>query len=882
MLSTEPRLMRRPAASWRRPIAALSVIAVTLGASDARAEEGDTANETVFNSDFLHGSNGQTVDLAHFSRAAAVAPGDYLVDLDVNGQWRDRIPVRVARLSGSSDSGVCVDRALMTRIGLNFDALPASVRDHIGRREAGACQDLAALVRGAKLTFDISRLHLSVDVPQAVLSRRPRGYVASELWDEGIPSATLAYDGNAFHARREGHNSTSLFLGLTSGINVGSWHLRHRSTVNAMDGHWRYQNIATYLVHDIPTIKSRLVIGDAFTDGAVFDSFGFRGVLLASDDRMRPESQRGYAPVVRGIARTNARVRVEQDSAILLETTVPAGAFEIDDLYPTGYGGDLKVSVLEADGSQQNFTVTYASLAQLLRPGVMRYAIAGGEYRQGGSAAKLRFVQGTVQYGLNNFLTGYAGTQVADHYFAGQLGLAVNTPLGALSLDTTYARSAFPTSARHDGYSIRASYSKIVPGVGTNIAVAAYRYSSSGFWSLQDMAQARSTSAGDLQTYVTQRQRERIQINLSQDLGGERGSFYLAGARTGYWGGEAGSYNIQAGYNNYLRLRDVNVSYGLSYVHQKFESSGTAENRMMLTLSLSLGNKIQSPHVTAGLIRHDRGGSATLSSQVGLSGVLGRDNEFGYHVYGDASADTEAVGISTSYRAPFATLAGGASTGRGFTQFSLGASGGMVLHAGGLTLANRLTDTIGLLEARGAKGARVAGGIGTRVDGGGHAVLPYLVPYHMNQVSLDPEGMPLDVELGATRQQVAPRADSVVLVRFATISGQAVLFNVRQPSGSVVPFGANVIDSSKTEVGLVGQNGQLFLRGIPSEGQLLIKWDDAKGKQCGFDYRLPKRGSDRAPLLQIDAICQSGDTASSQPDEAKVIANARVRPGGEQ
>ena len=47
-----------------------------------------------------------------------------------------------------------------------------------------------------------------------------------------------------------------------------------------------------------------------------------------------PDSQRGYAPVVRGIAQTNARVRIEQNGSLIYETTVPPGEFAIDDIYP--------------------------------------------------------------------------------------------------------------------------------------------------------------------------------------------------------------------------------------------------------------------------------------------------------------------------------------------------------------------------------------------------------------------------------------------------------------------------------------------------------------------------------------------------------------------
>uniref|UniRef100_UPI001C120893 fimbria/pilus outer membrane usher protein n=2 Tax=Gammaproteobacteria TaxID=1236 RepID=UPI001C120893 len=88
----------------------------------------------------------------------------------------------------------------------------------------------------------------------------------------------------------------------------------------------------------------QLTVGESNTTGEIFDTLSYRGVQLSTDDRMLPDSMRGYAPVIRGIARTNARVTIRQAGNILLETTVAPGAFVIDDLYSTGYGGDLNVS----------------------------------------------------------------------------------------------------------------------------------------------------------------------------------------------------------------------------------------------------------------------------------------------------------------------------------------------------------------------------------------------------------------------------------------------------------------------------------------------------------------------------------------------------------
>ena len=78
-------------------------------------------------------------------------------------------------------------------------------------------------------------------------------------------------------------------------------------------------------------------------------------------------SQKGFAPVIHGIARGTAQVSIKQNGYEIYHSTVPPGPFTISDLYAAGNGGDLQVTVKETDGSSQNFTVPYSSVPVLQR-----------------------------------------------------------------------------------------------------------------------------------------------------------------------------------------------------------------------------------------------------------------------------------------------------------------------------------------------------------------------------------------------------------------------------------------------------------------------------------------------------------------------------------
>ncbi len=63
-------------------------------------------------------------------------------------------------------------------------------------------------------------------------------------------------------------------------------------------------------------------MGDTATAGDIFDSVQMRGAMLASDEEMLPDSQRGFAPIVRGIAKSNAEVSIEQNGYVIYRTYV--------------------------------------------------------------------------------------------------------------------------------------------------------------------------------------------------------------------------------------------------------------------------------------------------------------------------------------------------------------------------------------------------------------------------------------------------------------------------------------------------------------------------------------------------------------------------------
>jgi outer membrane usher protein len=860
-----PQLLSRCACGLLLTLAALAPLPAPAADPAASPVEFDPA--------FLRG--GAQVDVSQFSRGNPVLPGDYLIDVWINQKWSGRASVRFIAQPGSNIARPCIDQALIARIGLDFEKLPPGARTELQKLQSSGCANLTAILPDATVAFDLPQLRLDITVPQAALVRKPRGYVDPAFWDRGVPSATLAYNLNAYRSATSLVTSSDAHADLTAGLNLGSWHLRQRSSVELTSGQGAsYQNIATYLAHDIPSIRSDLILGESATDGAVFDSFDFRGVSLASDDQMLPDSQLQYAPLVRGIARTNARVVITQNGNIILETTVSPGSFEINDLYPTGYGGDLKVTVYEADGSEQSFTVPYASVVQLLRPGVWRYSSVAGQVQQPTLTTREPFTQATLQHGFSNTLTAYTGATLAEHYAAGLLGIAVNTVVGAMASDVTQARAELSHSAAVSGTSLRFTYSKLLPYTHTNITLATYRYSSSGYYSFSDALTARDATLLSSAPEAIAHARSRWQVNINQTFPDQWGSFFLTGSTVTYWNTPGTTTLFQAGYGNHARLWGTTLSYSASLARQRNELTGQPDNQVLVNFSLLLGHSPHSPSLALSAIRERSGGMTSRSGQAVLTGTLGQNNQLTYNASASQSAGDQAYTGNVQYRTAYSSLSAGAGAGSGYSQQSFGATGGVVAHPGGVTLSNQLTDTVGIVQAIGAQGARVTNNVGTVIDRSGYAVLPFLLPYRLNTVTVDPEGaLSSDVEFKNTTESVAPRVNAVVMIRFDTVSGRPVLATAHREDGSLVPFGASVYDAKESEVGLVGQDGRIYLRGIADAGTLTVRWGEASGERCVFPYRLPAQQQRDEAFVRIEVTCAAARVTGVGASEGSAAPN---------
>ncbi|WP_142475918.1 fimbrial outer membrane usher protein [Klebsiella oxytoca] len=824
-----------------------------------------SAQDFYFDPALLKGSAlGQ--DMERFNhKSVAVQSGEYVLDVYVNNVLVAASETIAVMENADGRTEPCLTDDVINKSSIRKAGLPES--------DGHRCTPASDTGTGVLAEVDLSQSRLNLSVPQSGLLRNPRGFIPVESWDSGEMALFLRHNTNFTRTENtgSGFRYNYLWSNVNTGTNLGLWQLRHTGNLRYADSNiagsnYKYNAARTWGQRAVPGLESVLTVGDSYTSNSLFGSLSFNGIKLATDTRMWPQGKRGYAPEVRGVAATTARVVIRQQGRIVYETTVSPGSFVINDLFNTKSQGDLHVEVIEAGGNISTFTVPYSSVPDSVRPGNWEYSLSLGRVRNYYSVNN-RFIEGTLQRGMSNMLTANSGLRFADDYQAALLGGVVATELGAFGLNTTFSHARVENGQSESGWRAEASYSRTFDS-GTNLVLAAYRYSTSGFRDLQDVLGVRRQSRGGAEYWSdTLRQRNKFSATISQPMN-EWGMLNLSGSTADYYGGKGQVRQLQLGYSNNWKQLSYNLSiarqqtvltnsrYYYSLSDNDYDTSNRpryTENTISLGFSVPLNFGNSRSNLTFGLNKN----RDTRSAQTGINGSVGEQGNVTYSLYGGAenyrnSGNATTWGGNVQQNTPVGAVRASMSAGKNYRQFGAGYSGTLVAHRGGVTAGPYASDTFAIVHAPGASGAIVKNGQGATIDRFGYAIHPSLTPYQYNNIGLDSRFIDADVELQGGSKKVVPYAGAMPVVNFETRYGRAVLITT-QADGEIPPMGADVFDSRGNAIGMVGQGGQIYARVEENTGKLSVKWGPQAGQICDINYRLSN--TDKQPVTQITLPC---------------------------
>lgn len=737
-----------------------------------------------------------------------------LVELEVNGQAVPGI-VRADRLA---DSRLALPIEIWQMLGLRPVGDPVSLPDKTDGYALESVPNLAYRV-------DRARLVLALTVPAAAFnsSSYSLGNRAPLPLNPSSPGVYFNYNLTAQRQKRSSSFAGSFEAVVFNGPGslVAGAVVRHQGNTTSVvrtDTYWR---------KDWPSEMKALVIGDAVGgDGGWSRPVRYGGVRYGRDFALAPGYISYPLPALAGSAALPSTVDVLVNKQRQSSASVKAGPFDLTNVPVVSGAGEINLVVRDLNGVETVLTQSYYSTPQLLATGLSDFSLEGGALRRNfGSATgdySSAFAAGSYRYGVAPGLTLGGRTELQKTRQAG--GVEATALLGTVAVAraaAAWSRSANGGSADRSGAHWLAAIERV-----TRHASGALRMERFGAGFAQFGAEE-----SELRT------KERLQANLGMTIGFGKtaGISYI---RQTNWSGDR------------FTLAAANLGIALP---GSAHLSVFASKQLAPDLSWHGGMHLIVPMGSQNTFfaSSDRDPTGKRVNVVQASQLAPQGPGWGWNIRASDLASQHAqagVTLNTNY----AKLTADASAGAGANALRLGGDGSVGWFEG-LSFATRRIDrgAFAVVRVGDLEGVEVSRSnqVMAVTNSQGLAFVPGLLPYQENVLTLNPDLLPLDIDLGGVKRVAVPYARSGVLLDFPVRRARNVLAILQQANGAPVPPGARVTLSPGNQEFIVAKRGKVYLMDVGAADHIEVRWN---GGSCRLALGLDpgKRGETQVgPLV---------------------------------
>lgn len=566
---------------------------------------------------------------------------------------------------------------------------------------------------------------------------------------------------------------------------------------------------STY-TYSSPNSMRRYRVGDVITGGLAWTRpIRLGGFQMETDFSLRPDLITFPLPSFSSSTAVPSTVDVLVNGVQQLSHRVDPGPFDISQIPVVSGSGDVSVVVTDALGRQVVETLPFYASPSLLKPGLSSLSLELGKVRENYGAPDSRYASlaGEVSYrrGIAPWLTVEAHGEGSANLGMGGMGAVVSVANFAV-VSAAVAKSLI-AGMTGTQYSIGVSHVNRVFsfGASTQIADAGFR----------DLASV----SGD----VPQRRLDRASIGVTAGRWGSLGVAY-AGIRSA-------DENVKLVSMSYSLRLFAGVSVFASAFHDLAQSASTG---VFFTVSMPFGTRGSvsiGTHVQNGqpLATMQASQSANSVGDIGwIAAAQGGQGEQSEHVFGNLD-----------YRSSYGLFGAGVDrTGRTMTT-QLTADGAIAFADGRPFATNTIQDSFAVVDTNGVPGISVMdeNRFVAKTGESGRVLIPDLRSYEANRVSIDPTDVPADAEVPATETIVRPQDRSAVVVTFPIRRSHAALVVLVTPAGQALALGSKVIVQESNETGVVGHDGETFLRNLAEHNRLAVTEPDGTLCSAVFDYK---------------------------------------------
>jgi outer membrane usher protein len=576
----------------------------------------------------------------------------------------------------------------------------------------------------------------------------------------------------------------------------------------------------TTFTHDDALDMTRWELGDAIGGSGIWGRpVRFAGVRFSRNFDTHPGFVTQPLPSITGETQLPSTVEVYLNGVLATRQQVQPGPFQINDLPTFGSGGNMQLVVRDLLGREVITDLPFVTGGSLLKKGLSDFSVETGVLRDNYGIHSFDYSNGfftaTGRYGVTDELTVEGRSETREGIYTGGLGSSYVLPLVEYVLTAAGAASHGSERTGHQ------ETLSLQPGAAQRIGLtASVQINSDRFVQLGSaLGQLPPRYVGTASLSVPLGRQ--LVITLSQVRNAPRGE----------------PNNVI----DSLALRDRLGRMGSISLSAFTSGAGPRNQGLLLAFSLSLGGN--NSWVSTANVQRDQTG--TLSTQLQSEYDYLPTSELGWgwdmRLAHDESASGNTGGAGFVYQGHYLSASGQLDANSGSAQYQLDVSGGGGVLAGRWFASRKIFDSFGVARVGDMPNVPiyVENQLAGYTDAQGRALLPRLIAFSDNKISIDANDLPFDATLdGSDSISVAPYYRSGVVVDLPVRRFKSALVALVQADGTPVPAGARVVYPTTAADLYVANRGEIYLRDVAALGnQLQVEW---AGHRCQAHFDLPQ------------------------------------------
>ncbi len=616
-----------------------------------------------------------------------------------------------------------------------------------------------------------------------------------------LPSATLDFAGRPPDVVYQ--KTTSAFVNYAPRINEQGHINMYEETGVSIDGNLLFSSaylssttgpvrgLSNFLIDDHDKLQ-RITLGDAMVlTGPLGSGHFVGGVTIARRFELDPYVMRAPSLGYVGTTMTPATLDVYVNGSRVRSEDLQPGTFRLDNLRVGGGAGIATYVVRDVFGHEETINAPFYVSDGVLRKGLQDYTYSAGALRNRVGTASWDYGQGAVlgrhRIGINDYVTVGGRAEASGNVISAGPSVTMLTPIGQVELELGMSRD----TAAGTGLASFLSYGYTSRRFGAGVFGTAVtnRYATADRRAKEDRA---TSSVGVYEATPVGR-------NLTFSVQGSYSHYRDRGT------------SLRGTLQSALRLgRRSNVFATASKARNE---DGSAPWELLVTFNYSFADRLNA--ATSARVSD---GHPSVLFDANRSLPVGEG--YGYRVSA-LKSDHSNLDALVQYQALFGRYSVDAISERGANHVTAEAAGGLALVPGvGLFPTLPVQDGFAVIRVAGVK--HVRGYVNNqelgRTDRNGNLLVPNLISYYGNHLSIAQEDVPIQYGLEVTDMTLAPPARGAAIADFAlTIPhyyrGHAI---IDEHGTQLVPkYGDVRVTGRKGEISSpIGEEGEFELEGI--------------------------------------------------------------------